>query len=383
MITRSTLIGLILLFSVVGYGVASAAEEPLLVSDTPSDNAYLFGSDVRVATSVPKDVAALAGTLVIAAPIGGDGLLGGGNIDVRESIGGDLRAIGGRLFIEKDVAGDLIAAAGSITVSGKATDVRIAGGNVTLTGGAGGSVIIYGANVTLSGEYAENVTVVASDRFALGEGAIIHGVLKYNAPQEAVIPVSATVDGGVTYTGSSSFLPTTEEAETFALAGLGVFFLVRLVSAAVAAGLIAGLFPGFTQRIVDRTLTKSAGKFALLALIGFAVMIATPVLVFLLMISFAGIGIGLVVGAAYVLIMLLAYLYAGVLAGSAIMTGIFKRARVTWKHAVLGMLVLRLVGVIPGIGFLLSVVLTAAALGALVITCYKFAFARGVDPLSE
>lgn len=376
-------LALLLLFPAFAHAATFAGEETLVVSDAPSDNAYLFGTEVRVATSVPKDIAALGGTLVVAAPVGGDGLLAGGNVDVREAVGGDLRAVAGRLFIEKDVAGDLIAAAGSMTVAGKANDVRVAGGTVALTGGAAGSVIVYGASVTLSGTYDGDVTVVASDRFSLGEGAVIHGVLKYNAPQEAFIPASASVDGGVTYTGSSSFLPTTEEAKTFALAGLGVFFLVRLVSAAVAAGLVAGLFPAFTQRIVDRTLTKSAGRFALLALIGFAVMIATPVLVFLLMVSFAGIGIGLVVGAAYVLLMLLSYLYAGVLAGSAIMSGIFKRAHVTWKHAVLGMLVLRLVGVIPGVGFLLSVILTAAALGALVITCYKFAFARGVDPLSE
>jgi len=364
-------------------GATFVGEEELIVSESRSDNAYLFGTDVRVTTSVPEDIAALAGTLVLTAPVGGDALLAGGNINVREPVGGDLRAVGGRLFIEKEVAGDLIAAAGSITIAGKAQDIRVAGGTVTLSGGAGGSVTVYGANVVLSGEYAGDVTVVASDRLALGEGTIIMGSLKYNAPQEAAIPASANVVGGVTYTGSSSFLPTTEEAETFALAGLGVFFLVRLVAAAVASGLIAGLFPAFAQRIVDRVVTRSVGRFALLTLIGFAVMIATPVLVFVLMISFAGIGIGLVVGAAYVLLMLLAYLYAGVIAGGAIMSGIFKRPRVTWKHAVLGMLVLRVIGVVPGIGFLLSVVLTAAAAGAIVITCYKFAFARDADLLSE
>ena len=89
---------------------------------------------------------------------------------------------------------------------------------------------------------------------------MVTGAHKYKPPQEANIPASATV-GSVVYTGSSAFLPTTEEAETFALAGLGVFFVVRLISAVVASGLMAGLFPVFSQRIVDRTLTQSVGRF--------------------------------------------------------------------------------------------------------------------------
>lgn len=382
MIRSATLIGLLFFLPLSAFATTFTGDEALIVAEPPSDNAYLIGPEVRVATSVPKDIAAVAGTIVLAAPVGGDALLAGGDINVRESVGGDLRAVGGRIFIEEAVAGDLIAAGGSITVTGAAHDIRIAGGTVSITNGSTGSVIIYGAAVTLSGNYAGEVTVVASDRLTLGEGTVITGALKYNAPQEAFIPASASV-GAVTYTGSSAFLPTTEEAETFALAGLGVFFVVRLISAAVASGLIAGLFPEFTQRIVSRTLTPSVGRFALLVLIGFAVMIATPVLVFLLMVSFAGIGIGLVVGAAYVLLMLLSYLYAGVLAGAAITKGIFKRPIVTWQHAVLGMIVLRVVGVIPGVGFLISVILTAAAAGALLLTCYKFAFARGADPLAE
>lgn len=371
---------LLLLLPLTSLASTFAGDEALIVAEPPSDNAYLFGSEVRVATTVPQDIAALGGTLVLAAPVEGDALLLGGDVNVREAIGGDLRVAGGRVFVEQEVAGDLIAAGGSITVTGAARDIRIAGGTVTITEGATGSVIIYGASVTLSGTYAGDVTVVASDRLALGEGTVVSGALKYNAPQEAYIPASATV-GSVAYTGSSAFLPTTEEAETFALAGLGVFFVVRLISAAVASGLMAGLFPAFSQRIVDRTLTQSVGRFSLLALIGFAVMIATPVLVFILMVSFAGIGIGLVIGAAYVLLLLLAYLYAGVLAGAALMRT-FKHTVVTWKHAVLGMVVLRLVGVIPVIGFLVSVVLTAAAAGAIVVTCYKFAFAREEDLLA-
>ncbi len=101
-------------------------------------------------------------------------------------------------------------AGASVLASTTAADTHIVGGTVRMIG-SGGDVTIYGADVYLSGDFAGSVTVAASDRVFISEGTYIHGELRYDAPQQVGIPAQAKVDGGVTYTGSSSFLPTNEE----------------------------------------------------------------------------------------------------------------------------------------------------------------------------
>jgi hypothetical protein len=376
-VAGAVLLAIFLISPVTTLGATLAADDSLNVSVSPTDNAYLAGTEVRVNAELPADLLAAAGTLLITAPIQGDALLLAGTIDVTSPVGGDVRAAGGRVVIEGDVGGDVAGFAGAFTMTGKAKEVRAAGGTVELRGGAAGPVTVYAGSVYLSGEFSGDVRIVASDHVTLGEGTIIRGVFEYNAPQEAGIPPSALVEGGVRYTGSSSFLPTEEEARTFALAGLGIFFVVRLVAGALAAGLIAGLFPSFARRLTDEALARSWKRFVLLMLLGFAILVATPVLILLLLASFVGIGIAALIGAAYLLAILLSYLYAALFAGALIMKLTVKRMSVSWKSAILGTVVLYFLGLIPGVGLLIAFVLSAVSLGAMALLFYRASFGRG------
>lgn len=350
----------------------------VVVSEPPEGNTYLAGTDVTVAAPVPGDVSAAGGTLTLAAPIEGDALLAGGTVTVERPVGGDVRIAGAHVVVSAPVAGDLAIAGGTVIASSTATDLRVLGGTVQVTG-SGGKAVIYGANVYLSGSFAGDVEVIATDHLALAEGTQIAGSLKYDAPQQAVIPATAAIANGVIYTGASSFLPTAEQAETFAVAGASVFFVVRILTVLIAAAVLAGLFPQFSQLVADRALAPSPGRFALLALLGFAVVFAAPVLIFLLLISFVGMAAAFLLLAAYVLLLMLGYLYAGIIAGAALGRNIFKRAYVTWKLALLGMLVLSLVGLVPVLGRLVVFILFLAATGALVSIAFRFAFSRYVS----
>ncbi|MDP3402439.1 MAG: polymer-forming cytoskeletal protein [bacterium] len=369
----------ILLAAVVLPSSLSAATyvsaRTLVVSESPLENAYLAGTDVTVAASLPGDVLAAGGTISIAAPVAGDAMVVGGTVSVTRPVEGDLRAVGAQVTISAPVSGDLALAGGTVTASSTASDTRIIGGTIRVIG-SGGRVVVYGAQVYLSGTFEGNVEVTASDRLTLLEGTIINGSLRYNAPQEAAIPASASIRDGVTYTGASSYLPTVEQAQTFAIAGASVFFLVRILAVLIAAALLAGLFPVFAQAVADRALSRSPGRFALLVLLGFAVVFATPVFIFILLVSFVGIGVAFLLLALYSLLLMLGYLYAGVLAGAALGRGLMKREVVTWKLAILGMLVLYLVGTVPVVGSILTFILFLAATGTIVMLAHRFAFGR-------
>jgi hypothetical protein len=350
----------------------------ITVSTSTLDNAYYAAGEVSVNSPLPEDLAAVAGTITVSAPIGGDALLAGGTVDVQKPILGDARIVGGRVNMEDSVGGDLVVAGGFVTVNGKAKDTRIAGGTVTLTNGSNGPVTIYGSDVTISGEFNGNVEVVASDKITIGEGTIIHGVFKYNAPQQADIPASAHIDSGVDYIGSAAFLPTVQEAKTFAVAGLWVFIFVRLAAYLVAVGLIAGLFPRLTDNVVQKMVTRSPEQVILTSLLGLASFILIPMLVLLLLVSFVGIGIAIIIGVAYVLFLLLAYAYSAVLVGALFMK-LVRRSQgwhISWRGALVGVVVLYLLGSIPILGLVIKIIMAAAAGGVLLSLAYHFAFRR-------
>ena len=367
-------LGLLLLLPVVALAATVVQDRTVVLSEPPEGNAYLAGTDVSVTADIPADVVAIGGSLIISAPVSEDAFLIGGTVGVRKEVEGDLRVVGGTVSVTESVGGDLVAVGGRVTVAGKPGYVWIVGADVALQNGADGPVTVYGSTVTLAGRFAGDVRVVASDEVVVKDGAVITGTLRYDAPQEADIAESAKI-GAVEYTGRS-YLPTADEARTFALAGAGVFFVVQALAALIAVGLLTGLFPRFAQSVADRALARSPLRFILLALLGFGIMVAGPVLCFLLLISFAGAFVAFVLMAVYILLMLLAYLFAGVLAGSALARTVVKRERLYWRDAVLGMLVLYLITSVPILGWIVLLILFAAALGTIVSLSYHFAFAH-------
>jgi hypothetical protein len=350
----------------------------LVVSEPVSDNAYLYGGDLTVTAPITGDLAALGGTLSVAAPVSGDALLGGGTVEVKKPITGDARVVGARIHMEDLIGGDLMAAGGSVVVDSVPAFAWIVGEKVWMNKGATGPVTIYGSDVNLAGMYGGDVHVVASDALTLAEGTVIHGTLHYDAPQQADIPTSAVVAGGVSYTGKS-FLPTTQEAQTFAIAGATIFFFVRILAVVIAAGLITGLFPSFAQAVADQTLGRSPKRFVLLTLLGFGVIVATPVFFLLLLASFAGAAVAFILIAAYALLLLLSYMYAAVIAGSALARTILKRPFVYWRDGVFGMLALSIITLIPVLGWLVALVLFAAATGTIVTLFYRYVFPKDID----
>ena len=385
LLSRSTLafaslLCVLVLSSNVAHAATVLSGQTLSISTSTPDNAYLFAGQARVDAPLPADLCAAAGTLIVAAPVAADALLAGGTVDLEKPVGGDARIAGGKINTTDSVGGDLMIAGAAVSVSGKAKNTEIIGGTVDINNGSNGPVVIYGADVSLAGQFNGDVEVVAADKVTLAEDTVIHGVLKYNAPQQADIPDSAHIDKGVNYIGSAAWLPTEKQAKTFATAGILVFWIVRIAATLVATGLIAGLFPVFTDRVVEVTLRRTPERFMLMTLLGFAGFIATPVLFLLLSVSFVGIGIALILLAAYVLFLVLAYIYASVLVGAMFMRFLRRRSatttRISWRVAILGVLLLYVIGSVPYIGLLIKLVLGAAAGGALLSLFYTFAFRR-------
>ncbi len=322
---------------------------------------------------VAGDLTALGGSVVIAAPVKGDELLLSGSASVRAAVGGDLRAAGGSLDIEGPVAGDLIALGYDVEDSGRSGGtVFITAVNTTITNGAAGPVTVYGNNVSLAGDFAGDVTIVAGGHITLAENTVIHGTLSYQAPEPAVIPASVSIEGGIEYT-NASYLPDAGTSRTLALVSMGFFLFARILGALILAGLLAGLFPRLAEEVVRRAYTKPR-SILLTMLLGFAILVATPVLLVLLSLTFVGIGLASLLFILYALLALLSVMYAGILLGSVFSRRFAHRDTVFWHDGVLGMLALSLVALVPVIGLLVVLLFTIFTSGALLQLFFHLAF---------
>lgn len=379
-IMRRFLVAFLVLFLLPANAFAASAPSSfsvarsLLAASSSPGNAYAAGMSVVLTAPVAGDFTAFGGSIVSAARIAGDGLLVAGSISSRAKIAGDLRTIGGSINVGEPIIGDLTAVGLSVHDAGRVTgSVFIVAANTTLANGASGPVTIYGNNVSLAGDFAGNVDIVASGRVTLAASTTIRGIFSYEAPEKAVIPVSATITGGVMYT-NASYLPDIGTSRILALVSMGFFIFARILGALILAGLLAGLFPRLAETVVERAYAESLQSVLLTMLLGFAILVATPVLIILLALTFVGIGLALLLLLVYAMLALFAFLYAGILLGSIFARRFAKREIVLWRDGVFGMLVLSLSALVPLIGPFVLFFLTVFSAGALLLIFFNFAF---------
>ena len=112
-------------------------------------------------------------------------------------------------------------------------------------------------------------------------------------------------------------------------------------------------------------------------LLGFAISVATPIVIALLLLTFVGIGLALLLSVLYVLLLLLALIYAGIAIGGFLARRLIKRERIVWHDGVLGMTVFALIALIPFIGLPILCILTLFSAGMLLQIFFHFAFSSG------
>ena len=360
--------------SVTSAPASFSAAQSLVATSSSPGNAYAFGATIVLTAPVAGDLLAGGGSIITAAPIMGDTLLIGGSIISRARVEGDFRAVGGSITTTEPVAGDLIAVGFSVHDGGRAKgSVFIIAANTELSHGASGPVTIYGNNISLAGDFAEDVTIVAGGRVTLAPDTIIRGTLTYEAPDTAIIPDTAAVMGGISYT-NASYLPDVGTSRVLAFISVGFFLIARIIGALMLAGLLAGLFPKFAEAIIDRVSMSRPRDILLTILLGFAIVVATPIVVALLMLTLVGIGLALLVFVLYALLLLLALMYAGILTGGVLMRHFLGRDHVFWHDGVLGMAILSLITLVPFIGLPLVLLLTLFSVGTLLRIFFHFAF---------
>lgn len=341
-----------------------------------SENAYVAGGQVTISTSALRDVVVAGGRIILNGQVWGDALLGGGSVDVLELVQGDVRAAGGQVTVAHVVNGDLLVAGGSVSVLPGAIvagDTVIAGGDVVMDGIANGSVRIYGGSVRINGTVKGTLFVKAGESVTFGPKAIIEGIVDYRAPEKASIADGARMPERIDFTLTE--IPKQEMKENFAKVAfvvIGTLFLVKFVAMSVGVILAVTLFKSFAKRVAEETLQK----FWQMAFVGFLTSVAAPIGILILIVSVVGMYVGFIVGALYLLAILVAGLLMCVTTGALLSKMIKKEVHVDWKWALLGTVVTFVATFVPIVGWFAICMFYLASLGSVITNLYKDAKAK-------
>jgi hypothetical protein len=124
-------------------------------------------------------------------------------------------------------------------------------------------------------------------------------------------------------------------------------------------------------------------RFGMSLLLGFAVLVVTPFLAVLLAITFVGVIPAIVILLGYIIVLIVAKIYSGILVGAFLSNWWKKDIRTNWKWALVGTLALGIISFLPIVGGIACFIFFLASLGALANRAHSWWKMRNNGPMLE
>ena len=335
--------GVLLLWPMVSMAATFIVEEEGVQATTSADiedDLYIVGNNVSITHDVGEDLFAGANTVVVDGNVGQDLHAGGNTVRVEGAVGDDL-FVGGNTVI--------------VMVS-TVDDVFIGGQIVEVTGDViEGSVYVGGQNVNIKGNIKGSVRV-RGETIKIKSGTLIEGDLITYGNKEPIIEDDVQINGEKRH--SESVAKTANRVESNVVmawvTSVLVWFIVGLV--------LVYLLPGLSQDIANMALTKG-GKSLGIGFVWLALLI--PVII-VLFISMVGWPLAIMVGVFTAGDVIAAIAFGMVVVGVWVMKKMGKEeSKITWQHVLLGVVIMKIVSLIPVVGGLIGVVVMLLVLGSI------------------
>jgi hypothetical protein len=275
----------------LAFGTVTSAQGPTIQAYEAAasrDGYYAAGERVTIASAVGGDAVVAGREIVVQQPVAGDILAAGATITISAAAGDDVRVAGRDVVLEAPMDGDVTAAGRRVTLGPNSRVTGrtwLAGGDVRVGGVFDRSVSITAARVVISGELRDETRVVAQDLEVLPAARILAPLI-YEGPSPARVAAGATMAQPIAYRHR------TAEAGSGSRVISSIIFALHLF----VGGLL--LFLVLPTLAVDpvRVLRNEPG---LSLAAGLTLFFVVPVAALMLVATFIGIPVGLVLGAAY------------------------------------------------------------------------------------
>jgi cytoskeletal protein CcmA (bactofilin family) len=311
------------------------------------------GSAPRMSDSVPGDAILAGGDVRFSGATGGDLLGAGGNQTVDGRIHGSLRTIGGNVYVTAAIDRNATVAGGNVELDSTAVvggNAYLAGGTIRVGGTVRNSLLASGGTVSVNGLIGGDVQINAGE-LRIGPHAQIAGNLRYRVRADKV-----HIDPGARITGTVTALPVHRGS---------IFLRVLWMLGFLLAGVVAvTLVPRFAAHAAE-TLRQRPGRSAL---VGLAAMILVPIAICIALITIIGIPLAIVAAAVFVALVYLARIPLAVWLGRVLLGASPRTSGYgALVHFLVGGLVLLIVGLIPFVGGLVTLIATILGFGTILL----------------
>jgi len=346
------------------FATTFRAAEEVHINETVSDDIYVAGGAVRLTADVDGDVFIVGGQVSIDSVISQDLTITAGDITIRGRMNDDVRVGGGDITIDAFIKDDLIIGAGNIeftSSSGVGGDVTLGGGNVVVNGPLNGDLIGGVGNLVINNEIRGNVKLLSVDKLQFGPKGRILGDLTYRhtTPFESI--TNETVAGNINYKAIEKVV-SGEAVRGFGWAVIAGFSLYKFLSL-----LFVGLFFIWILRFFMTNTVQIAYKSPLKSLgIGILVLIVTPIVGALFLVSAIGIPISFLLFLLWLLILFVGKLIAIMMVGMKLVKVDDKSSFLrTYGAYALGTVIVMILVMIPVVGWILKFLLGLIGVGAI------------------
>jgi len=331
-----------------------------------------------------------------------------------EIVSGNLYAAGNTITIDGDINGDLIAVAQNITVNGRVEgDIILAAQNITVNGEVGGNIRVAATSITLNNSVARNVNTFGSniilgtnshvgwDVYAAGVSlesrgtidgdlsgnvsrALISGkigknvdlkISENNTGESLIIAPEAVINGDITYTAKTAAqisekasttgkieqkLPQVKTTNWFAL---WAWAKIYAIFCALMVGLVL-IFLG--KNITPKIISRIENNPLRMILPGLIIMFVLPPIALILIFTFIGIPLALIISAWWLIATYVAKIFTAILVGQIILKSLSKKHNIQliWS-LILGVVICWLLFAIPFVGWIIGLIAIWLGLGGI------------------
>ena len=366
----AVLVGLVLTISYLPLTLASPhfqVGEDVFIQKYQADDTYLGGSVVNLDKDVEGDLFVVGGVVTINGNVYGDLNVAGGNITINGNVRDDLRVMGGQVNLNGKVLDDLIIGAGNVNFS-KDTVIGgdlIAGvGFLNFNGKINGNFKGAVGQIIFGGTVAQNADLKIKDKLNFSPEAFIGGNFNYTAPRKLELPASL-VKGTTTFKESPLGKIGQGWREHNFKNIIGAILVAKLIYAVLALALIGLILIAVSPRYLLDTVAHINQKPGDCLWKGFLFLIVGPAFILIALLSVIGIPLAMIIGALYCVTLILGKVLAGMWVG----TKLFALKKPTpvrvFGALVVGLLILKIIGLIPIAGWIIYFLVFLMALGAL------------------
>lgn len=334
---------------------------------------FATGETVKIDGTVNGDVYAAGGKVIVDGSINGDLLVAGGKVIISGKVSENVRVVSGELTVTGEIGKNLTVGAGNLKLapSARIHGTLVAGaGEVALEAPLEKAVTVAAGLMTLSSTVNGNVEAAVT-RLNMTSSAIVKGDLKYWSDKEPVMEPGARVVGEIIAKQPieiplSAFPDLAEGLSLFAY----ISKIVNFISTLVFGLFLIHFFPNYPESQLATLRKKpwiSVG-------IGFLVLVTVPAILVLLFLTILGIPLAFIVFMIYLVTYaarISVILWAGVVCLERF--GVTGREKAAFTLALCAYFLL---GLIPMIGSLVTILVLTTGIGAALLTDRALYFSK-------